>query len=296
MSKSGIDDKSPRGDSADKSAGFKRKDPEWFEIDDSRNTYVYVEGLPKTITEEEFIDLMKKYGIIKKKAVMGNPFNIKLYRHPDGTPKGDGMCCYERVESVDLAIKFLNEYIYDKEHTLKCSRGQFQLKGSYDPSKKPRIDKRAKLKHKKTAENLLSWEPKLKPEIKQKRVILKNMFTLEEILEDTDLLLFLKEEVEEKCSELGIEAKKIDIYDKHPDGVIAVTFPEFEQAQSCIKALDNMYYAGRIIKADLWDGKTKYRIKETEDEVEERIKKWHQHIENSDAEQPETSSQDKVNV
>lgn len=260
----------------------KRKEPEWFEIDDSHNTYVYVEGLPTNIIEEDFIDLMKKYGIIKKKAIAGNPFNIKLYKNEDGSLKGDGMCCYERVESVELAIELLNDYLYDEKHKLKCSRGTFQLKGTYDPSKKPRIDQKAKIKHKKVADKLLSWEPGNKPETKQKKVILKNMFTPEEILDDASLILDLKEDVETKCSEFNSEPKKVEIFDKHKDGVIAVTFAEFEQAENCIKALNNQYYAGRIVTAELWDGKTKYKMKETDDESQERLEKWHRDIEQTD--------------
>lgn len=264
------------------SVNLKRKEATWFEIDDSKNPYVYVEGLPTDITEEQFIDLMKKYGIIKKKATMGNPFNVKLYKNSEGCPKGDGLVCYERIESVDLAIELLDGYQYDDKHTLKCSRGSFQLKGTYDPSKKPRVDQKAKLKHKKTADKLLSWEPKHKPEIKQKKVILKNMFTPDDILKDAELILELKEDVELKCSQLKFEAKKIDIYDKHEDGVIAVSFAEHEQAESFIKSLDNQLYDGRVVRAELWDGKTKYKIKETEDETEQRVNRWHEHIENEE--------------
>ena len=38
----------------------------WFELDESKNTNVYVTGLPFDITEEEYTELMSKYGIIKE--------------------------------------------------------------------------------------------------------------------------------------------------------------------------------------------------------------------------------------
>lgn len=38
----------------------------WFELEDSKNTNVYVTGLPFDITEEEYTELMSKYGIIKE--------------------------------------------------------------------------------------------------------------------------------------------------------------------------------------------------------------------------------------
>lgn len=47
--------------------GKKRKaeeKPEWFDIDPEKNTNVYVSGLPDTTTEEQFVELMQKCGII----------------------------------------------------------------------------------------------------------------------------------------------------------------------------------------------------------------------------------------
>ena len=38
--------------------------PTWFDIGDENNHNVYVSGLPLDITQEEFAELMSKYGII----------------------------------------------------------------------------------------------------------------------------------------------------------------------------------------------------------------------------------------
>lgn len=256
----------------------KRKQPEWFDIDDDHNTYVYVCGLPKIMTEDEFIKLMSKYGIIAQKNVPGHPFNIKMYTDDEGSFKGDALCRYVRKESVELALTYLDGYKYDDEHEIQCQRAKFKMKGSYDPTKKPRVDPKTKIKQKKTVEKLLSWEADAAPERKQKKVILKYMFTPEEILQDASLILDLKEDVETKCADLICEPKRVDIYDKHPDGIIAVTFAEPEQATTCVEALDNKFYAGRVVKAELWDGKTKYKIQETDEEEEKRLKKWEQDI------------------
>lgn len=259
-------------------SGSKRK-AEWFDIEEERNTYVYVTGLPTSITEEDFIDLMKKYGLIAKKTVPGAPYNVKLYKDKDGSFKGDALCRYVRVESVELAITHLDEYRYDDKHVIHCERAKFEMKGSYDPSKKPRIDQRSKMKQKKTIDKLLSWEAPTKPEAAQKKVILKYMFTPDEISEDAGLILDIQEDVETKCSEISCEPKKVEIFDKHPDGVVAVTFAESHQALACIEALDNQFYAGRVVKAELWDGKTRYKIQETEEDELRRLEKWKQDIE-----------------
>lgn len=38
--------------------------PVWFEIDKEKNRNVYISGLPLDITQEEFIEIMSKCGII----------------------------------------------------------------------------------------------------------------------------------------------------------------------------------------------------------------------------------------
>ena len=40
--------------------------PQWFDVEDEHNTNVYVSNLPTDITEEEFVTLMKKCGLIMK--------------------------------------------------------------------------------------------------------------------------------------------------------------------------------------------------------------------------------------
>lgn len=73
----------------------KKKKEGWFEIDDEKNTNVYVSGLPLDITDEEFEELMSKYGIIMKDPLT-NKLKIKLYRENDEV-KGDGRCCFLMV-------------------------------------------------------------------------------------------------------------------------------------------------------------------------------------------------------
>merc|ERR1711928_242315 len=52
----------------DDTKGTKRKKEEekkeWFDIDPKENNNVYVSGLPTGITNDEFVELMMKYGII----------------------------------------------------------------------------------------------------------------------------------------------------------------------------------------------------------------------------------------
>lgn len=77
---------------------------------------------------------MTKCGIIMKDPRSGKP-KIKLYRTETGDPKGDGTCCYVKMESVQLALQILDGWDLDG-HKVHVERAKFELKGAFDPSKK----------------------------------------------------------------------------------------------------------------------------------------------------------------
>jgi RNA recognition motif-containing protein len=77
------------------------KEKGWFDITEDRNTNVYVSGLPLDTTDEEFENLMTKYGIIAKDLDTGK-FKVKLYRDENNEPKGDGRCTYLMVNILRL--------------------------------------------------------------------------------------------------------------------------------------------------------------------------------------------------
>lgn len=70
--------------------------PSWFEIDESKNTKVYVTNLPSDITEQEFVDFMQKCGMVEKDLDSGK-FKIKIYKDENGEIKGDALCTYIKV-------------------------------------------------------------------------------------------------------------------------------------------------------------------------------------------------------
>ena len=72
-----------------------KKKEGWVDLDDEKNTNVYVSNLPLDITDEEFEEMMSKYGIIMKDPST-HKLKIKLYRENDDV-KGDGRCCYLMV-------------------------------------------------------------------------------------------------------------------------------------------------------------------------------------------------------
>ncbi|GFV55024.1 HIV Tat-specific factor 1 [Trichonephila clavipes] len=200
---------------ASTATGEKRKasEPSWFEVDDDHNTNVYVTGLPLDITEDEFVELMQKCGLVMKDPVTMK-YKVKLYRE-NGLLKGDGLCTYIKIESVTLALDILDGYMY-KGKMLHVERAKFQLKGQYDPSKKPKkLKAKEKEKLKKKQERLFEWGFDKLRGMRSKRestVIIKHMFEPKEFDEDATLLSDLQSDIREECSKCG-EVKKVVIYD-----------------------------------------------------------------------------------
>ncbi|XP_076307704.1 LOW QUALITY PROTEIN: 17S U2 SnRNP complex component HTATSF1-like [Tachypleus tridentatus] len=192
-------------------------EPGWFEVDEAHNTNVYVAGLPLDITEEEFVEVMSKCGLIMKDPNRGL-YKIKLYRNSDGSMKGDALCCYIKVESVDLALKILDGSRV-RGHVIHVERATFQMKGAYDPSKKPRKKKpKEKEKLKKKLEKLFDWRPEMLRGQRlrcERIVIIKNMFDPKEFEVDATLILEYQKDLRDECSKCG-EVKKVTIYDTCP--------------------------------------------------------------------------------
>ncbi|XP_027204617.2 RRM1_TatSF1_like and RRM2_TatSF1_like domain-containing protein barc [Dermatophagoides pteronyssinus] len=264
--------------------------PKWFEIDDEHNTNVYVSNLPLDITMDEFTGLMKKCGLIMKDD--RGQLKIKLYTDSNGKPKGDGRCCYIKVESVDLALKILDGYhLRDTDQQpIKVERAKFSLKGEYNPLLKPKkkkLNKKDREKQRKRMEKLFDWRPDKLPGERpksEKTIIIKNMFDVKTFENDPRLILEYKTDIREECEEKCGPVRKVDIYDRNPEGVATVTFNEFDDADKCVELMNGRFFAGRKLDAKHWDGKTRYKIEETDEEIQKRIRQWDEFLEQPDDE------------
>ncbi|KYN16766.1 PREDICTED: HIV Tat-specific factor 1 homolog [Trachymyrmex cornetzi] len=271
--------------------------PTWFEVDEAHNTAIYVSGLPLDITIEELTQLFTKCGLIARDEKGKD--KIKLYKDGNGEPKGDALCTYIKVESVDLALKILDgSQIRGK--TLSVQRAKFQMKGAYDPALKPKRKKKDKERQKKMQEKLFDWRPERmrgEPLKCERVVIIKNLFSPEDFDNEVQLLLEYQQDIRSECLKCG-DVRKVIIYDRHPEGVAQVTFREPAEAQACVQLLNGRWFSQRKISAEIWDGKTKYKITETDAEIEARIEKWDKYLEQEDEEkekkkQETTSSSEK---
>lgn len=276
--------------------GVKRKpsEPTWFEVDQTQNTKVYVSNLPTDITEEEFIELMSKCGLVMRDLTDGS-FKIKLYKE-SGTDflKGDALCTYIRTESVNLALDLLDGYNF-KGKRIKVERAKFEMKGQYDPKLKPKMKKRKeKQKLKKMQEKLFDWRPEKafgERSKHERTVIVKNLFDPSDFDTDVGLILEFQQDLREECGKLG-EVKKVILYDRHPEGVAQINMSNPEEADEVVKLLNGRFFSKRQLTAEIWDGKTKFKIAETDSQISQRLDKWDKFLEQEDGHKNETKPQD----
>ncbi|XP_073399652.1 17S U2 SnRNP complex component HTATSF1 [Dendrobates tinctorius] len=290
-------DPKPEPEQSDQKAkGEKRKaDPGWFNVEDGRNTNVYVTGLPPDITNDEFIQIMSKCGIIMR-DLQSEEYKIKLYKDKEGNLKGDGLCCYLKIESVQLALKLLDDYEI-RGYKLHVENAKFQLKGEYDKTKKKKKckDYRKKLS---LQQKQLDWRPEKKANETRKRfervIIIKNMFHPSDFEEDPLVLNEIREDLRSECEKFG-QVKKVLIFDRHPDGVASVSFKEAEESDACILALNGRWFGGRQLDVQIWDGVTDYQIEETSREREERLKGWENFLQ-ADPQKPSEAASDEKSI
>ncbi|KAG6442544.1 HIV Tat-specific factor 1 homolog [Manduca sexta] len=264
---------------------MKRKsEPQWFQPAEETNTKVYVSNLPLDINEEEFVNFMQKCGLVERDPST-QKMKVKLYMDKEHNCfKGDALCTYIKIESVDLALKLLDGCEF-KGHKVKVERAHFQLKGEYNPALKPKKKKKKELeKIKKMKDKLFDWRPEKfigERSKHEKVVIIKNLFHPTDFDKEVQLILDYQQDLREECGKCG-EVRKVIIYDRHPEGVAQVTMKEPEQADEVVKLINGRWFGKRQITAEIWDGRTKYKIAETDADINQRINKWEKFLEDKE--------------
>ncbi|XP_071955260.1 17S U2 SnRNP complex component HTATSF1-like [Antedon mediterranea] len=278
------------GESKPDSGTKKRKQQDqWFEIEDDKNTNVYVSGLPDDVTMDEFKELMGKCGIIMMNEET-EELKMKLYRDNEGNLKGDGLCCYLKRESVDLALQILDDSDL-RGHKLSVEIAKFSQRGEYRSQKKKK-----KKKKKSTQQKLLDWRPEKKDQQRKRNetvVIIKHLFHPTDFDEDATIITEIKDDLTMECNKFG-EVKKVMIFDQHAEGVASVKFSTAEAADICILGLNGRWFAQRQLVATQWDGTTDYKIEETETEREARLQKWEEFLQKDD--EPNKTENKEVSV
>ncbi|KAI9333312.1 nuclear mRNA splicing factor-associated protein [Obelidium mucronatum] len=235
------------------------------------NSSIYITNLPLDVTIEEMKEVFTKYGIIMEDIATGLP-RIKLYTNEKGEFKGDALVTYFKEESVKLAVDLMDDsdFRFGENSKIRVSHAVFKEK-ERPPSDGPKkIDKKKAQKKIQNLQKKLDWfeeEAGKKSDKFSKIVILKHMFTKQEIDEDPTLLIDLKEEVREECEKLG-EVTNVVMYDHSDDGVITVRFRDTEAATKCVEKNNNRFFGGRRILAYHFDGKEKFKETKTAAEIQ----------------------------
>ncbi|KAM3958848.1 RRM1_TatSF1_like and RRM2_TatSF1_like domain-containing protein barc [Aphomia sociella] len=278
--------------------GVKRKnEPQWFEQSEEKNTKVYVSNLPLDITEEDFVNYMQKCGLVERDP-SNQKMKIKMYMDKEQNCfKGDALCTYIKIESVDLALKLLDGSDFNGQK-IKVERAHFQLKGEYNPALKPKKKKKKELeKIKKMQQKLFDWRPEkfIGERSKHERVVIvKNLFHPSDFDKEVQLILDYQQDLREECAKCG-EVRKVVIYDRHPEGVAQITMKEPTEADAVVQLINGRWFGKKQITAEIWDGRTKYRIAETDAEISKRIDTWDKFLQGKDAKNKESTPDKKVN-
>jgi len=241
---------------------------------------LYVEGLPLDITLPEFVEYFSKVGIIRKDLETGT-LKVKLYKTPDGLLKGDGLVCYFKKESVDLAISILDGAEIRPGHPIKVSKAKFVLKPNAQR-------KRKRSKKAKTIDQSkeLGWE-----EDGQVHVIIKNMFSPLEATGDPNFFQELREDISAEASKMGL-VDKVSVFEHNPEGVVAIKFKSGEGAHKCIEVMNGRFFAGRQLEAFFYDGLTDYNVAEDEETKAERVAQWEKWLEEGGDEDEDEDGED----
>mgnify|MGYP000923657906 CR=1 FL=1 len=146
------------------------------------NTFVYVSGLPLDVDEDELKTFFNKCGAIMIDPNTGQA-KIKVYYDDEGKPKGDARICYSNIESVQMAIEWLNSSEIRPGFTVNVEEATFQMKGDvYRPRENTqKADKVEKIRIKAEMEKQKAWDDSELHHAGLKVVILKDFFTQEEL-------------------------------------------------------------------------------------------------------------------
>ncbi|KZO98919.1 hypothetical protein CALVIDRAFT_535020 [Calocera viscosa TUFC12733] len=251
----------------------------------SKNTAVYVSGLPRDTTQDEIVERFGKFGVLEEDDE--GEAKVKMYADEEGKFNGTALVVYFKEESVTLAITMLDEaeLRIGEGGSMRVELPDYsseRWKNRKEHTAERRVVDKAKVSRrlKKMDRKIAEWDDEdgfgpqlekeeLAPAPPQARVVvLKHMFTLDELASDPALLLDLKEDVREECEALG-HVTNVILYDKEPEGVMTVKFRDLVSAQACILKMNGRYFDKRRIVAELYTGRQ--RFKRSGDDMSEEV-------------------------
>ncbi|KAI4924577.1 hypothetical protein J4E85_007693 [Alternaria conjuncta] len=213
------------------------------------NKAIYLSNLPLDTTRDELHDECKKYGIIDKGA-NGEP-RINMYKDDEGNFNGTALVVYFKKESIRNAVLMMDDYPLrpgdTKNGHIHVEPAKMEFKKEKDgdkvASKLTRSDRKASERNRQELNRKLNEWSDNEEEVAQtfvakknkwaKVVIIKNVFTLDQLETDPKAYLEIKEDMREKAEEIG-KVTNTTLWDKEPRGIVTVRFREFEDAEKFV--------------------------------------------------------------
>ncbi|KAF1915038.1 hypothetical protein BDU57DRAFT_260653 [Ampelomyces quisqualis] len=238
------------------------------------NRAIYVTNLPRDTNEVELEAVFSRYGIIDQGAD-GNK-RIKMYADDEGNFNGEALIVYFKSDSIDLAVKMLDDYWFRIEEqnngTISVKEADFSYKRNKDSeqvvSKLTRQDKKASERNRADLNRKLAEWSDNEDEVKEayapkknkwaKICIVKNAFTLKELDEDAAAYLEIKEDMREQGEKYG-DVTNVTLYDKEPEGIVSVRFKEFEAAEQFRDVCHGKSFAYRRLEVTIAENKPRFR-------------------------------------
>lgn len=253
------------------------------------NRGIYIWNLPKDTTHAELDTVFSKYGIIaedlraKARGKKGpTSKRIKIYTDIDNKPKGDGVVVYFKQESVELAVQMMDRAELrpgQPDSVIRVESASYDHKEEADPAEstepakppveEPKIDKKTLIKqYQKMNEKLADWDAgddaakaaaaAAASKRWEKVVILKNVFTLDDLKDDKSAAAEIKADILEGCEAIGTVTNVI-MYDAEPSGVVSVKFQHKDDALECVKKMNGRFFGGHRLEAAIYDGLEHYK-------------------------------------
>ncbi|CAA9986401.1 RNA-binding protein, putative [Plasmodium knowlesi strain H] len=222
-----------------------------------KNSCIYITGLPSDITREEIHNVFKKAGIIKIDAETTEP-KIKIYYDEKNQVKGDALVTYVYTQSVDIAIKYFDNFYLRQDCMIRVEKAQFNKKKEASKvSKEEMLIKKKKIKAAKYEQlRLQKWEDGYTG-TKKKIVIFRNVFSYEDAVkhdEGDPFYDFIKDLIETEVKKY-VPVHKVYPIPKHPNGIVCVKFKGVEEAEMIVSYFKDMELNDKKLEVYFYDGK-----------------------------------------
>ncbi|GAB64668.1 hypothetical protein PCYB_022380 [Plasmodium cynomolgi strain B] len=183
---------------------------------------------------------------------------IKIYYDENNQVKGDALVTYVYTQSVDIAIKYFDNFYIRQDCMIRVEKAQFNKKKEASKvSKEEMLIKKKKIKAAKYEQlRLQKWGDGYTG-TKKKIVIFRNVFSYEDAVkhdEGDPFYDFIKDLVEMEVKKYA-PVHKVYPIPKHPNGIVCVKFKGVEEAEMIVSCFKDMELNDKKLEVYFYDGK-----------------------------------------